>query len=99
MTQNNKRVYEFSVDYDTTIGIDKLHAHNTVGIFEDIDDAIKAALANSDDDWTEQDARDGLEDEGTVDICWHSMKVGELYANHVVATLTEHVLITSSKGS
>lgn len=98
MTENNKRVYEFSVDYDTSIGLDKLHAHNTVGIFEDIDDAIKAALINADSDFTEQDVKDGLEGEGTVNICWNSMKLpAELYANHVVATLTEHILITSSK--
>lgn len=93
MTKNNKIVYTFEVDYDTTIGLDKLHSHNLVGIYENIDDAIKAATINSDCDLTEQDIRDGLEAEGYCDICWHPMMVGGNFATHVVATITEHVLI------
>lgn len=99
MTENNKTVYAFEVDYDTTIGLDKLHSHNLVAIFEDIDDAIKAAMANNGSDLTEQDIRDGLEGEGYCEVYWHSMMVGGgiNYAKHVVATITEHTLITSSK--
>lgn len=97
MTENNKTVYAFEVDYDTTIGLDKLHSHNLVGIFEDIDDAIKAAMMNCDSDLTEQDIRDGLEAEGYCEVWWHPMMIGENFAKHVVATLTGHVLITSSK--
>lgn len=97
MAENNKTVYAFEVDYDTTIGLDKLHSHNLVGIFEDVDDAIKAAMMNCDSDLSEQDIRDGLEAEGYCEVWWHPMMIGENFAKHVVATLTEHVLITPSK--
>lgn len=99
MTENNKFVYTFEVDYDTTIGSDKLHAHNLVAIYEDIDDAIKAAMINSDSDLTEQNIRDAIKAEGCCDICFNSMRVGACCANHVVATITEHVLTPSNKSS
>ncbi len=99
MTKNNKFVYTFEVDYDTTIGLDKLHSHNLVAIYEDIDDAIKAAMMNSDSDLTEQDIRDGLEAEGYCEVWQNPMMIGDNFAKHVVATVTEHVLTPSNKGS
>jgi len=99
MTKNNKFVYTFEVDYDTTIGTDKLHSHNLVAICEDIDDAIKAAMVNCDSDLTEQDIRYGLEVEGYCEVWWHPMMIEGNFAKHVVATITEHVLTPSSKGS
>ena len=97
MAQNNKLVYEVSVDYDTTINGDKLHAHNTIGIYEDVDDAVEAAMINSDDDLTAEDAKRSIDLEGYVGICGHPMMIGGVYAKHVVATVTEHALITSTK--
>ena len=99
MTKDNKFVYTFEVDYDTTIGGDKLHSHNLVAIYENIDDAIKAAMMNCDSDLTEQDISDDLENEGYCEIWWHPMIVGDNFAKHVVATITEHVLTPSNKGS
>lgn len=99
MTKNNKFVYTFEVDYDTTIRVDKLHSHNLVAIYEDIDDAIRAAMMNCDSDLTEQDIRDGMEAEGYCEVWWHPMVVGDNFAKHVVATITEHVLTPSNKGS
>ena len=96
---NNKYVYAFEVDYDTNIGMDKFHSHNLVAIYEDIDDAIKAAMMNCDSDLTEQDIRDGLEAEGYCEVWWHPMIIGENFAKHVAATITEHVLTPSNKGS
>lgn len=99
MTKNNKFVYTFEVEYDTTIGGDKLHSHNLVAIYENIDDAIKSAMMNCDSDLTEQDIRDGVEADGRCEVWWHPMIVGENFAKRVVATVTEHVLIPSNKGS
>lgn len=70
-----------------------------MAIYEDIGDAIKAAMANCDSDLTEQDIRDGIEAEGYCEVWWHPMIVGENFAKHVVATITEHVLTPSNKGS
>ena len=98
MTKNNKFVYTFEVDYDTTFGLDKLHAHNLVAIYEDINDAIKTVMANSASDLTEEDIRDAIKTEGYCDICCYSMMVGLYCAKHVVATISEHVLTSSNKG-
>ena len=89
----NKLVYTFEVDYDTTIGLDKLHSHNLVGIYENVDDAIKAAMVNSDSDLTELEIRDLIEGEGFCEVWWHPMMIGKNFARHVVATITEHALI------
>lgn len=94
-----KRVYLVELVCNLTINGDPVKVGNTIGIYEDIDDAIDAMMINDDSELTIADAKKMLQRCGTAESTWGATKIGSHIATKVHVTTTEHVLVKSSKGS
>lgn len=95
----NKRVYLVQIHCTVSIDGERVSISHTVPIFEDIDDAIKAMMVNDDSDKTIDDVKEEITRCGMAETIWGPTKIGEWIAKYVHVTLSEEVLIKSSKGS
>ena len=94
-----KRVYLVELDCTLEIGNDRVKVENTIGIYEDIDDAVNAMMMNDDSELTMEDAKNEILRCGTMETMWGPTKIGNFIATKVRVTTTEHALVKSSKGS
>lgn len=97
--EENKRVYLVQINCRVSIDGEKVSISHTMPIFEDIDDAIDALLVNDDGEKTIEDVKADIARCGMAETIWGPTKIGDWIAKYVHVTLTEEVLIKSSKGS
>ena len=98
--ENIKHVYITEIEGAIEKDDDQIIVRTTLGVYEDIDDAIAAIKKNNIDSYkTTDDVKKELLRSGMADAVLGTMKIGDYIIPEVNATLTKHVLIKSTKGS